>query len=509
MRCLYLRDTFSKYDGYTLLSSVFPLDQLTLDRSIPISLHLQLRDALRALILERKLSSGDRVPSIRMLAGELKISRNTVLGAYDQLIAEGYLVSRQGAGCWVADIRSQILAEDATPASPDISPKLSGHGLLMSSQFFMQSKPEAAVFHPGIPETATFPFKNWGAILKRLSNSSNNKLLGYHSVSGLPELKSTLASYLTVSRGLRCTAEQIVLTTGGQAALDLLSRLLIEKDDTVWMEDPGFIGARSAFSVAGARLISLPVDPSGWHLPKAKNPRPKLIYLTPSCQHPIGIPMQLDQRLRMLEIAKQTGAWVIEDDYDGEYSFFGDPIPALQGLNTDAPVIYVGTFSKVLFPSLRIGYIVAPAELARQIEAVLSFTGQHPSLILQAALSEFMQKGHFSRHLKKMRKLYANRRAAFLRNVDGCLKNWLDPIDGRTGIQIACTSRQPLDDFTITQTALASGLSIAPLSKYGLHKPAQSGFVLGYAAVSEMKARDALSAFQEIISKSVASSNTP
>lgn len=487
-----------------MLSSAFPLDQLALDRSLSIPLHLQLRDKLRTLILERRLRPGDRVPSIRALSVDLRISRNTVLGAYDQLIAEGFVVSRKGAGCWVAEVQTETLVAP----SVELSPQLSERGMLMSKQLFLQSKPEAAVLHPGIPETATFPFKTWGGILKRVSTPSNGNLLGYHSISGLPELKSTLASYLTVSRGLRCSSEQIVITTGGQAALDLLARLLLDETASVWMEDPGFIGAKSAFSAAGARLTSLPTDTAGWHPPEIKEHCPSLIYLTPSCQHPLGLPMQLDQRLRMLDIARTSGAWIIEDDYDGEYSFFGDPIPAMQGLSVDAPVIYVGTFSKVLFPSLRIGYIVAPAKLARQIESVLSFTGQYPSLVLQAVLSEFMQQGHFSRHLRRMRRLYCTRRAAFLDNADKILKGWLTPIDGRTGIQITCTAEPTFDDAALAQRARSSGLSLLPLSSYGLTDRAQSGFVLGYAAAPENETKAALLKLREIMEKTKLAAGT-
>ncbi|MEP2531926.1 PLP-dependent aminotransferase family protein [Shimia sp.] len=466
------------------MESEFPLDSIQLERDRGQALHLQLRDQLRLLIHEQRLDPGAKVPAIRALATQLAISRNTVVSAYDQLIAEGYLVSRRGSGCRVANTRGFA----KTPQSGTTStagPTLSRHGTTLSQQLLLQNTTDASVFHPGLPETATFPHKTWGAILKRLSAPSQESLLGYHSISGHAELKSTLASYLTVSRGLKCTPQNIVLTTGGQAALDLLARLLIDKRDTVWMEDPGFIGAKNAFACAGASLVSMPVDENGWSLPAVASPNPKLIYLTPACQHPLGIPMPLDQRLQMLTAAKDKNAWIIEDDYDGEYSFFGDPIPAMQGLADHAPVIYVGTFSKVMFPSLRIGYIVAPPDLATKIETALGVTGQHPSLVLQSALNKFMREGHFSRHLKRMRKLYFERRTTFLHMLEQTLGTKLTAIDGRTGIQIACLAQAPIDDTSASQDAIGSGLSLVPLSKYGVHAPAASGFLLGYAAIPE------------------------
>lgn len=424
-----------------------------------------------------------------------------MVSALDQLLAEGYVESRQGAGCWVTDTGALPLVANQM-SSRGTAPKLSVRGELMSCQPHLEGRPKQAIFHPGIPEIGTFPFKTWGAILKRKSTPTGDDLFGYHTISGLSDLRTTIAEYLSVSRGLKCSANQIVLTTGAQAALDLFARILIDADDTVWMEDPGFIGAKSAFSAAGARLVSLPVDRFGWHPPALENAPPKVIYLTPSCQHPLGMPMPLEQRLKILELARQCEAWIIEDDYDGEYNFFGKPVPAMQGLAEDVPVIYVGTFSKVLFPSLRIGYVVVPPELTDKIKAVLSFTGQHPSLVLQAALSEFMSNGHFSRHLNKMRRLYTQRRALFLELCEKHLSDWLEPMDERTGIQITCRSIVPMNDVMIARQAAPLGLSLVPLSRYGLRKPTQSGFVMGYAATPANLMTDSIAVLRSILEES-------
>jgi GntR family transcriptional regulator/MocR family aminotransferase len=284
---------------------------------------------------------------------------------------------------------------------------------------------------------------------------------------------------------VRCSPDQIVVTTGGQAALDLLARLLLSDGDTVWMEEPGYLGARGAFLGAGAKLWPLPVGRSGWQVPTGDYPPPRLIYLTPSCQHPLGVTMPLEQRLAVLEIGRAANAWIIEDDFDGEYTFRGRPLPAMQGLDDQSRVIYVGTFAKTLFPAMRLGFLVLPDDLAERIKPAIGLTGQFAPLVLQAALADFIEEGFFFVHLNKMRRLYGRRRDHFLWLLGEELGEWLDPIDGRTGIQIAAPFRTPMNDRAVVEAAAAANVNLAPLSLYFLDEPRQNGLLMGYAGVPE------------------------
>jgi GntR family transcriptional regulator/MocR family aminotransferase len=463
----------------------YPLDLVTLSAEEAAPLHRQLCDQLRDLILGGAIPAESRLPSIRTFAGELAISRNTVISALDQLSAEGLLESRRGSGTHVARIggASKPRANGA-PRGPR-SPSLSSRGELMAAQPRVRTVPGRSAFHPGIPDLAEFPFKTWSRLLVRHARYGAEDLFGYHYMSGYPGLRKVIAGFLTAMRRVRCTPDQIVVTTGGQAALDLLARLLIADGDTVWMEEPGYPGARGAFLGAGAKLAPLPVGRNGWQVPALADPSPRLIYLTPSCQHPLGVTMPLEQRLAVLETARAANAWVIEDDFDGEYTFRGQPLPAMQGLDDESRVIYVGTFSKTLFPAMRLGFIVLPGDLAERIKPAISLTGQFAPMVLQATLADFIEEGSFFLHLNRMRRLYGRRRDHFLRLMNGMLGEWLDPIDGRTGIQIAAPFRVPLDDRAVVAAAAKAGVNLAPLSLYFLREPKQPGLMMGYAGVRE------------------------
>ena len=472
--------------GTVLRQLSYPLDQVALDPKGAAPLHRQLCDQLRDLILSGAVPAESRLPSIRAFAGELGISRNTVISALDQLAAEGLAESRRGSGIHVARISVAGGGKAARAKDGDGMPALSARGALMAAQPRVRTFPGRTAFHPGTPELALFPFKTWSRLLSRRARFGGQDLFGYHYISGHPDLRAMIAKFLTTMRRVRCSADQIVVTTGGQAALDLLARMLVDDGDTVWMEEPGYVGARSAFLGAGAKLWPLPVGQAGWQVPQpGEAPPPRLIYLTPSCQHPLGITMPLEQRLAVLEAARAVDAWVIEDDFDGEYTFRGKPLPAMQGLTDQSRVIYVGTFAKTLFPAMRLGFMVLPETLAERVKPAINFTGQYAPLVLQAALADFIDEGSFFLHLNRMRRLYGRRRVHFLKLFGDYLADWLEPIDGRTGIQIASVFRTGIDDRAVVERAAASGVNLAPLSLYFAGAPTMRGLVMGYAGVAE------------------------
>jgi len=475
----------------------YPLDLVALKPQATAPLHRQLCDQLRELILEGAIPAGSRLPSIRAFAGELAISRNTVITALDQLAAEGLLESRRGSGTHVA--LAAAVRQPAGASGKNRVADLSARGRLMISQPRVRTFPGRTAFHPGTPELAEFPFKTWSRLLSRRARFGGEDLFGYHYISGHPELREVIASFLTAMRRVRCSPEQIVVTTGGQAALDLLARLLVGEGDTVWMEEPGYLGARGAFLGAGARLWPLAVNRDGWQVPAKGHPAPRLIYLTPSCQHPLGITMPLEQRLAVLDVARAADAWIIEDDFDGEYTFRGQPLPSMQGLTDESRVIYVGTFAKTLFPAMRLGFIVLPADLADRIKPAINLTGQFAPLVLQAALADFIDEGYFFRHLNRMRRLYGRRRALFLKLLDDNLGAWLDPIDGRTGIQLAALFKSTINDRDVVELAKSAGVNLAPLSLYFSGPPTMSGLLMGYAGVAESEMKRVFPLLRQII----------
>ncbi|MEI9403239.1 PLP-dependent aminotransferase family protein [Mesorhizobium argentiipisi] len=467
----------------------FPLDMLAVNRSSPEHLSRQLYHGLVAIIRSRGLPPGSELPSTRALAAELGLGRNTIVAAYDQLVTEGYLANRQGARPVIVDLPEgprESAAEE--PPVPLRQPSLRGQQLL--SQPYHHGRPGHVAFHPGMPDAQSFPFGVWGRLVARRASHGGETLFGTYDVTGHPALKEAIAGYLYSARGVRCRPEQIVITTGAQAAFDLLARLLLDPGDTVWMEEPGYYGAKAAFTVAGARILPIPVDQErGWRL-DAPNFSPRLIYVTPACQHPLGITMRMEERLRLLDIAETANAWVIEDDFDGEYRFQGRPVPAIQSMDRSGRVIYVGTFAKLLFPALRLGFMVLPPELAGRIVNALSTTGQFAPLLLQAALADFITEGHMSRHLKRMRRIYAQRRQLFREIVTERLRDEITLSPAEAGIQVVGYLKDGIDDIKVSQAAAKKAINVSPLSKYFQNTAPTQGLVLGYAACDAAQTRD-------------------
>ena len=480
------------------MRQVLPLDALALDRALAEPLHHQLYRALALLIKDRALPAGSELPSTRSLAADLSLARNTVVAAYDQLVTEGYLLNRAGARPVVVDLPAGLGVQERPPPGPARRP-LSKRGETMMCQPFHHGTPGQVAFHPGMPDSRSFPFGVWSRLLARRASFAGETLFGTYNVTGLPALREAIAAYLRTARGVRCTADQIVVTTGAQAAFDLLARLLLDPGEYVWMEEPGYYGAHSAFTAAGARLAPLPVDLEGWQLdPPASAPR--LVYVTPACQHPLGVTMRMEQRLRLLELADQYDAWVIEDDFDGEYRFQGRPIPAMQGSDTSGRVIYVGTFAKILFPALRLGFMVLPPALCENITHAISTTGQFAPLLLQAALADFITEGLMARHLRRMRRIYAGRRQLFHELCEARLSGRLTLLSGEAGIQVVGYLEEPIEDTRLAEFARRFGLNLSPLSKHFRHKEARSGLVLGYAACDEAQMHNGIRKLSEIIS---------
>ncbi|TPO01519.1 PLP-dependent aminotransferase family protein [Mesorhizobium sp. B1-1-5] len=467
----------------------FPLDMLAVNRSSPEHLSRQLYHGLVAIIRNRTLPPGSELPSTRALAAELGLGRNTIVAAYDQLVTEGYLANRQGARPVIVDLpEGPRETPTEEPPVPLRQPSLRGQQLL--SQPYHHGRPGHVAFHPGMPDAQSFPFGVWGRLVARRASHGGETLFGTYDVTGHPALKDAIAGYLYSARGVRCRPEQIVITTGAQAAFDLLARLLLDPEDAVWMEEPGYYGAKAAFTVAGARILPIPVDQErGWRL-DALDFSPRLIYVTPACQHPLGITMRMEERLRLLDIAETANAWVIEDDFDGEYRFQGRPVPAIQSMDRSGRVIYVGTFAKLLFPALRLGFMVLPPELAGRIVNALSTTGQFAPLLLQAALADFITEGHMSRHLKRMRRIYAQRRQLFREIVTERLRDEITLSPAEAGIQVVGYLKDGIDDIKVSQAAARRAINVSPLSKYFQNTAPTQGLVLGYAACDAAQTRD-------------------
>jgi GntR family transcriptional regulator/MocR family aminotransferase len=335
-----------------------------------------------------------------------------------------------------------------------------------------------------MPDSDNFPLNTWSRLLARRAKAAKLDLFGAYHITGYPPLREAIARYLTVSRGVNCTADQIVVTNGAQSSFDLLARMLTDPGDTVWMEEPGYYGASAAFMSAGARLASLQVDDAGWQL-DPPGTIPRLIYVTPSCHHPLGVTMPMEQRLNLIRLAEKWNAWIIEDDYDSEYRFQGHPIPALQGLDVSNRVVYVGTFAKILFPAMRLGFMVVPPTIGDGITSALSATGQFAPLLTQAALADFMNEGHLTRHLRRMRRLYAQRRQYFIQCAEDYLGDWLRLRPTESGIQLVGMFHCDHDDRAVAAMAHEQGMSVSPLSIQYQNAAAQRGLLLGFAAYDE------------------------
>lgn len=443
----------------------------------------QLYAAIRQAVLRGELAAGERLPSSRALAADLGLGRNTVLVAIERLVAEGYLSSRRGAGLFVA---ADFPAEGVRPLASAGLPALSRRS---ASAPDLHAEGELAARRPfalGVGAMDVFPVETWRRLAVQTLRRQPGDVLGYGDPRGLPALRRALTTYLADSRGVVCSPETIVIVSGAQQALDLIARLLLDPGDAVVVEDPGYVGARDALASAGARLVPVAVDDQGFDpaVLAALNPAPKLAMLTPSHQFPLGMTLPASRRLALLAEARARSIWIVEDDYDCEYRYGGPPLQALQGLDGGERVLYVGTFSKVLFPGLRLGYVVLPPALVdgflRLKTAADGFVPGWP----QAILAEFIAEGHLVQHIRRMRVLYRRRRAALLAALERHAGDLLAPRLSEAGLHVAAEFRDGRDDRTAAEAARVAGLTVAPLSRYSVARRL-SGLLLGFAAFPE------------------------
>ncbi len=457
----------------------------------------RLYHCLRDAILRGQCKGGMPLPGSRSLAAELKVSRNTVLYAYEQLVTEGLLLSAGRSTVVSSNLPTLITsALDGNSTKPR---QLSARAQLTP----WPSDPHGAftAFMSGVPALSHFPIALWRRCLERVWREINYQQLDYANAAGEPVLRVAIAEHLTSTRGVVCSAEQIFITDGTQQSLGICAHALASVGDTVWIENPGYGGAFQSLKAAELNVRGITVDAEGIAPTKKEWEKftPTLIYTTPSHQFPLGSVMSIARRLALIELAKKYGALIIEDDYDSEFRRDGPPLPAMQGLVADAPVIYLGTFSKTLFPALRIGYMVVPKGLVEPFAGMLKLGYLRGRSADQLALAEFLRGGHFSNHLKKMRRLYAARRDALVAAIDKHLGDVVTIYGGSSGIHLTIALPDSLNDVNISGAALAQGVYTQPLSRLATGSILCNGLMLGYAQVHEEQMEKYISLLANVI----------
>ncbi len=463
-----------------MLSELLLTDMARLSQQDNMPLHRQLYEAMRRAMLDGKLGAGDRLPSSRELTHDLGLSRNTVVAALNQLSVEGYLVSRVGSGTYVHDNVPRSPQRKASSQAPRHQTDLSRRGTALSSTF-CATQLEVQPFTPGIADFSAFPVALWQRLQNKHWRMTYPEMLDYSYSGGHAPLRRAVADYLRVFRSVPLDVDQVIITSGTQQSLELCAQLLADHGDTVWLEDPAYWGAVKAFMATGLRAHPVKVDQHGMApTPQDERTPPRLIYTTPSHQYPTGAVMSLARRQHILAIARTHNAWVLEDDYDSEFRFSGPPLSSLAGLDQDERVLYMGSFSKVLYPGLKLGYLVVPKRLAgafKQAHYDLNRPGQMP---LQAALAEFIELGHFASALRRARHSYAQRRQCLLEALAPCLGKSAQITGAEQGLHLCIRLPDALDDKALAQRIGTLGLTVRPLSAYCLERQDAKGLVIGY-----------------------------
>ncbi len=470
-----------------------PLLLLPLDPDAATPLYRQVYDGLRSTILAGRLAAGARLPSSRALATELGVARNTVVLAFDLLRAEGYLAGHKGGGTRVrAQVPDRLLT--ATPARAPaarravaaVVPSRWTRIVAEAGEWGATHRVRATAFALGVPAIDAFPVALWTRLTTRRWRR-HGVFLGQPAAPGERALRAAIADYVTTARGARCSADHVIVVGGAQQALDLIARVLVEPGDRVWIENPGYTGARAVLIAAGADVCPVPVNDEGLDVSAGIRaaPRARLVYVTPSHQFPLGAVMSASRRLALLTWARRAGAWIVEDDYDGEFRYAGRPLPCLQGLDATqtepARVLYVGTFSKTLAPALRLGYVIVPEQLVETFRVAGAITSGAVATMDQGVLTDFITEGHYARHVRRVRALCAERQEVLLDASRRRLAGALDLVPDVAGLHLVGWL-QGISEGAAAEAARAGGVQVSRLSAFTMGRTARGALLLGYAA---------------------------
>ena len=448
-----------------------------------------LYDEIRLAIVEGRLPPGTRLPSTRSIAQQYRVARGTVVAAFDHLIAEGYIEGSVGSGSFVRDMTALSSTQSAAARTRQratvVPPSLSARGRQLASHPFPFRMPaNSHTFRLDNAALEAFPLKTWSRITARCLRTAVPGLLTHGRALGFPPLRAAIAAYVGLTRGVQCTADEVVITSGTQASLDLIARLVLDAGDRVWVEDPCYSAIASLLRGSGAEVIGVPVDEAGMDCEAGRRRArvAKLACVTPGCHFPLGVTLSLQRRLALLEWAREVGAWIFEDDYDSQLGFTGRPLAALRSLDRTGCAIYSNSFSKMLFPSLRIGFLVVPPALLGPVEAARSVLQRFPPVLDQAVLAEFIAAGHMEQHMRRMRDLYTERHDALVRLAQRELGDVLRLSPVTAGLQTVGWLAEGIPELEASRLAGEQGIVALPLSRLTIERTLPPGVVLGAAA---------------------------
>jgi len=459
-----------------------------------VPLYRWLYEQLRRAILDGRLKPGARLPATRDLAAAYKLSRPTIVTAFEQLKSEGYVEGRTGSGTYISKVLPDELLQVGRTGERQRLPhrriSLSAYARRLQPTRLRRPQP-ARAFRPNQAALDLFPTTLWAQVAARRLRRASAKLLAGGETLGYRPLREAVADYLNTSRGVKCSTEQVLIVSGAQEGLDRTARLLLNPGEPAWMEEPGYPGTAAILRAAGAKICGVPVDAEGLVLEQGLRrwPRPKLVYVTPAHQFPLGVTMSLRRRLALLEWARKQGVMIFEDDYDSEYRYSGRPVPALQGLDRAGMVIFGGSFSAVMFPAMRLGYLVVPEEMIDIFAAAQSVSTHHPPLLGQAVLCDFITEGHFARHIRRMREVYAERLNVLMKASREKLGGLVKIPDVEAGLQTVGWLQHGVSAERIAKATAEKDVEIIPLRRYGYGRAPEHGIVLGFAAVEPRELR--------------------